>query len=579
MDRLPVGWDEGPGLVASVWRYRWLVAAVALAGALAGFGVSLVQPVMYEASSRVLLTAPASDQEPDRFVRNEAALMVSPPVLDRAVRGVKGRVTVKQLRERLVAEPSTESDLVTLRVQDTTAQGAAELANEVGKAYEATLKGRAEDAMQREVQQVQETQKALEEELRALDAKLKASPGDRSLQLQREAVAGLLSKAVERKQQLELTGPAEDPVSLIEQAEVPDEPAQPKLLRLVVLGGLIGSVLAAVLAWWLAGRRQPPASSPQPQPDLLHTSPLAAPLLGEIPDFAELSGDGQVPTATDPESPAGAAYRALAASLQSVLNRTGARAVVVTSPEVADGKTLTSVNLAVALGESGQHVVLVDADQRHRGLSQLCDLDGQPGLTDLAGEATPIDYCLWLPTFTSIQVIPAGARVTDSIGFLRGPSFSRAMIQVRRHASLTVVDAPSLLAAPDALTIADQVEGVVLVVRPETSTVTLIEARRNLDAAGARLLGYVINRSGARDGHRGDGHGPAAARGLPGPVVDLDGHVHEPEDETAREWSEPVEHDQAKEAGGQDDEFARQPTTAFGPRPELPAPHGKSNGR
>ncbi|HVD17023.1 MAG TPA: Wzz/FepE/Etk N-terminal domain-containing protein, partial [Actinomycetota bacterium] len=85
MDRLPVGWDEGPGLVASVWRYRWLVAAVALAGALAGFGFSLVQPVMYEASSRVLLTAPSADQEPDRFVRNEAAFMVSPPVLDRAV--------------------------------------------------------------------------------------------------------------------------------------------------------------------------------------------------------------------------------------------------------------------------------------------------------------------------------------------------------------------------------------------------------------------------------------------------------------------------------------------------------------
>jgi Mrp family chromosome partitioning ATPase/capsular polysaccharide biosynthesis protein len=579
VDRLPVGWDEGPGLVASVWRYRWLVAAVALAGALAGYGFSRVQPVMYEASSRVLLTAPTSDQEPDRFVRNEAALMVSPPVLDRAVRGVKGRVTVKQLRERLVAEPSTESDLVTLRVRDSTAQGAAELARVVGKAYEDTLKVRAEDALKQAVEQVRETQKTLQDQLRGLDARARASPGDRTLQLQREAVAGLLLQAQKQEQELLLGGPEDDPVSLIEQPEVPEEPAQPKPSRLVALGGLLGLVLAAVLAWFLAGRGQLAAGGVQPQPDLLNANPLAAPLLGEIPDFAELSGDGQVPTATDPESPAGAAYRALAASLRAVLDRTGARTVVITSPEVADGKTLTSVNLAVALGESGQHVVLVDADQRHRGLSQLCDLDGQPGLTDLAGEATPIDYCLWLPTFTSIQVIPAGARVTDSTGFLRGPSFSRAMIQVRRHASLIVVDTPSLLAAPDALTIAEQVEGVVLVVRPETSTVTLIEARRNLDAAGTRLLGYVINRSGARDGHQGDGHGPAAARGLPGPVVDHDGHVHEPEDGTVREWSEPVEHDEAQEAGGQDDEFARQPTTAFGPRPELPAPYSQSNGR
>jgi uncharacterized protein involved in exopolysaccharide biosynthesis len=264
VDRLPVGWDEGPGLVASVWRYRWLVAAVALAGALAGFGVSLVQPVMYEASSRVLLTAPASDQEPDRFVRNEAALMVSPPVLDRAVRGVKGRVTVKQLRERLVAEPSTESDLVTLRVQDTTAQGAAELVAAVGSAYEATVVERARAVQRRAVEQARAIQKTLRDRLAGLDAKLEASPDDRTLRSQRNAIAGLLAQAVLQEQQLQLNGPAEDPVSLLEQPEVPDEPAQPKPLRLVVLGGLLGSVLAAVLAWWLAGSRQPPAISPQP---------------------------------------------------------------------------------------------------------------------------------------------------------------------------------------------------------------------------------------------------------------------------------------------------------------------------
>jgi Mrp family chromosome partitioning ATPase len=578
VDRVPVGWDEGPGLVASVWRYRWLVAAVALAGALGGYGFSLVQPVMYEASSRVLLTAPSADQEPDRFVRNEAAFMVSPPVLDRAVKGVKGRVTVKQLRERLVAEPSTESDLVTLRVRDSTARGAAELVGAVGGSYEATVAERANAAQQRAIEQAQATQKTLRQQLDAWNARLNASPDDATVRSQRDAVAGLLAQAAREEQELRLAGPADDPVSLIEQPEVPDEPAQPKPKRLVALGLLVGAGLAGVLAWWLAGRR-PPAAGAQPQPDLVNANPLAAPLLGEIPDFAELAGDGQVPTATDPESPAGAAYRALAASLQSALDRTGARAVVVTSPEVADGKTLTSVNLAVALGESGQHVVLVDADQRHRGLSQLCDLDGQPGLTDLAGEAAPIDYCLWLPTFTSIQVIPAGARVPDSTGFLRGAAFSRAMVQVRRHASLTIVDAPSLLAAPDALTIAEQVEGVVLVVRPETSAVTLIEARRNLDAAGARLLGYVINRSGARDGRWGDGHRPAAARGLPGPGVDHDARVQEPDDEAAGERWEPVSDDEAQEPDGQDDEFAKQPARAFRPRPGLPAPHNQSNGR
>jgi uncharacterized protein involved in exopolysaccharide biosynthesis len=267
VDRQPVGWDEGPGLVASVWRYRWLVVAVALAGALAGFGFSRVQPVMYEASSRVLLTAPSADQEPDRFVRNEAAFMVSPPVLDRAVRGVKGRVTVRQLRERLVAEPSTESDLVTLRVRDATAQGAAELVKAVGGSYEATVVERAKLAQRRAVAQVRETQKTLRERLVALNRKLDASPEDNTVRNQRDAVRGLLSQAVRQEQELQLQGAAEDPVSLLEQPEVPDEPAQPKPLRLVALGGVLGVLLATGLAWWLAGRQPAPATSVRPQPD------------------------------------------------------------------------------------------------------------------------------------------------------------------------------------------------------------------------------------------------------------------------------------------------------------------------
>jgi uncharacterized protein involved in exopolysaccharide biosynthesis len=263
VDRVPVGWDEGPGLVASVWRYRWLVAAVALAGALGGYGFSLVQPVMYEASSRVLLAAPSSDQEPDRFVRNEAAFMVSPPVLDRAVKGVKGRVTVKQLRERLVAEPSTESDLVTLRVRDSTARGAAELVAAVGGSYQATVAERANAAQQRAIEQAQETQKTLRQQLDAWNAKLNASPDDATVRSQRDAVAGLLAQAAREEQELRLAGPADDPVSLIEQPEVPDEPAQPKPKRLVALGLLVGAGLAGVLAWWLAGRR-PPAAGAQP---------------------------------------------------------------------------------------------------------------------------------------------------------------------------------------------------------------------------------------------------------------------------------------------------------------------------
>jgi capsular polysaccharide biosynthesis protein len=269
-----VGWDDGPGLVASAWRYRWLVAAVALAGALAGFGVSRLQPVMYEGTSRILLaTQPSGDgsgaqAQPDRYVRNQAAFIVSPPVLERAVRLSKGRVTVKQLRKRLVAEPSKESDLVTVRVRDATAQGAVDLVEAVGQAYEETAVEQVRTGAARAVGRLQVDQRTLQDRLRELDAAMRASPGDVTLRPRRDEVARQLTQVVKRIEIARLADTAGDPVSLREQADLPEQPAQPQPMKMAVVGGLLGAVLAAGLAWLLARRRKPAAagaSLPQPE--------------------------------------------------------------------------------------------------------------------------------------------------------------------------------------------------------------------------------------------------------------------------------------------------------------------------
>jgi capsular polysaccharide biosynthesis protein len=263
VDRLPVGWDEGPGLVASAWRYRWLVAAVALAGALAGVGVSMVQPVLYEGVSTIhLASAPSGDGgggqvDPDRYVRNQAAFIVSPPVLERAVRLSKGRVTVKELRKQLAAEPSKESDLVTVRVRDRTAAGAVELADAVGRAYEETAVQQVKDGAARTVRRLQADQARLQEQLKQLDDALRATPGDVALRARRDEVARQYTQVVRRIAEAGLADAGGDPVALREQAELPEEPVQPQPMRLAALGGLAGMVLAAGLAWGLAWRRQP----------------------------------------------------------------------------------------------------------------------------------------------------------------------------------------------------------------------------------------------------------------------------------------------------------------------------------
>ena len=93
--------------------------------------------------------------------------------------------------------------------------------------------------------------------------------------MQRDAVKEQLAQVLKRAQELQLDDTSGDPVASRERAELPDSPAQPKPLRLGAVGGLLGLVVAAGLAWWLAWRRQTPAISLQP-PAPVKTAALAA---------------------------------------------------------------------------------------------------------------------------------------------------------------------------------------------------------------------------------------------------------------------------------------------------------------
>ena len=75
-------WQEGPGLVASVWRYRWLVAVAVLVGGLTAYAWSSRQPVRYEGVVRLFLNT-GEETDPGRIVRSQAEYL-PPAVLDRA---------------------------------------------------------------------------------------------------------------------------------------------------------------------------------------------------------------------------------------------------------------------------------------------------------------------------------------------------------------------------------------------------------------------------------------------------------------------------------------------------------------
>jgi hypothetical protein len=130
----PGGGDAVGRLLRSAWRYKGLIVAAVLVGALLGYGWAARQPTLYEGVSGMRMI-----DCPDTYLclpfRSQARRMSSSEVLQRAVTLSGGRISAVTLGQRLEVKITPDPRLIKIRVVDSTPEGAAELANGVTLAY------------------------------------------------------------------------------------------------------------------------------------------------------------------------------------------------------------------------------------------------------------------------------------------------------------------------------------------------------------------------------------------------------------------------------------------------------------
>src|SRR5439155_9697563 len=196
--------------------------------------------------------------------------------------------------------------------------------------------------------------------------------------------------------------------------------------------------------------------------------------------------------AYDPWSRVAEAFRHMRTALLFSDFSASAKLIVMTSAGAGEGKTVASLNLATALAEAGARVLLVDADLRHprrpaglgvpngRGLaSHLADPDGT--------EPEALVHVLDSPP---IHVLPAGGPAAKPAELVTSPRLRRTFEVLRERYDYVIVDTPPVLPVTDAVVIAREADGVVLVVKGhETPRELVRRARDRLTLAGARLLG------------------------------------------------------------------------------------------
>ncbi len=187
-------------------------------------------------------------------------------------------------------------------------------------------------------------------------------------------------------------------------------------------------------------------------------------------------------------------YRAIRTALLFSQAETPPKVILLTSPSPDEGKTITTLNLAVALVQDGYKVLVVDADFRkgschtrldlknHRGLSNI--LTGQLALAD-GIQQTAIDGL----SFLSRGVCPPNP------GELLGSSKMREVLRYLRESyNFILIDSPPAIAVSDAAILSVVSDGVLLVLHGKKTTTTSVrQAVQRLDSVRAPILGVILN--------------------------------------------------------------------------------------
>lgn len=253
---------------------------------------------------------------------------------------------------------------------------------------------------------------------------------------------------------------------------------------LVVIGFVGGLVIAFILAFILECINKTFKTKGELERE------LKLPVIANIPRVKNKMN--LIVSENDSDSTVIEAYNSLAADIKFGKENKNVKSIAVTSSIKGEGSTTTAVNLALALSNSNK-TILIDGNFKVNNISNILNINSTKGLSDIVLENLKLEDAI-VSFNKDLDVLVAGIKQSNSFSILDSKEFDNLMSELNKNYDYIIIDTPAIQAVADSKILSKKVDGMILVVKAESTEKDVVKASiKDLENLGANLLGIVFN--------------------------------------------------------------------------------------
>lgn len=497
-------------IISILLRWWWVLVLVPLIAIALGFVISKAQTPIYQATTTVMvggfIQSPQINRDDivarDAFTQAYAEMALRQPVLDGAVKALDLNISWRQLGGLISVEVVGGTPLIEIKAKASSTSDAQAIAAEIANQLIMLSQTQDEedsrrqfvqqeiDNLQVKIGQSRERLSTLQEQatknlsqVRLDEIKSETDTLERTISNWEDTYSRLLTSLQSTLSQNRLT--------IIEDAHANPEPVSPRLNLNLVLSAFVGFGLAIGVIFVIDLFDERIKSS-----KVLERK-LGVKHLGTIKKMKGKDYDGKLVATQDPLFGSALFYRKILHNIGfDEKGNLPVKSLLVTSPRLREGKSVTVSNLGIVTAQAGLKTVIVDVDWKDPIQHQLFNVKNETGLMDLLTDSDLITKDQLHPTgIPNLKIITTGTVPVNPDETFDANRMKQILSDLAKVSDVVILDSPSAVITESSV-LFGLVDGVILVIDSSQTTITSIkQSLTSLYLTGGNLLGGILNRS------------------------------------------------------------------------------------